>query len=263
MPKEKPRMDEADVWFLNLYTGLAEPTPVEDGGHRHVEELPDADQVHEVVHDVSHPLYSMSVGVGNQGALVPKRFLNQENLASLWHVYELNKSDEPRVSRDTFTKAFNRHWKRILCFKGYGQGVRCQVCADFDERRSQLTSKKERQEIDELKQQLNRCDMDRSVNVRATDCQSRIQILRWRTPRLASSRCWWTGWTRQNFDVPETWKPMQPSPMSKGRPCISLELWQLASARFIIFLRLTPRRTATWLQLAWPTFWQMPTCCRK
>lgn len=167
MPKEKPRMDEADVWFLNLYTGLAEPTPVEDGGHRHVEELPDADQVHEVVHDVSHPLYSMSVGVGNQGALVPKRFLNQENLASLWHVYELNKSDEPRVSRDTFTKAFNRHWKRILCFKGYGQGVRCQVCADFDERRSQLTSKKERQEIDELKQQhLNRCDMDRSVNVR-------------------------------------------------------------------------------------------------
>ena len=54
-----------------------------------------------------------------------------------------------------------------MCFKRYGQGVRCQVCADFDERRSQLTSKKERQEIDELKQQhLNRCDMDRSDNVR-------------------------------------------------------------------------------------------------
>lgn len=114
MPKEKPRMDEADVWFLSLYTGLAEPTPVEDGSHRHVQELPDSDQVHEVVHDVNHPLYSVSVGVDNQGALVPKRFLNQENLASLWHVYEMNKSDEPRVCRDTFTKAFNRHWKKNL-----------------------------------------------------------------------------------------------------------------------------------------------------
>ena len=76
MPKEKPRMDEADVWFLSLYKGLAEPTPVEDGGHRHVQEVPDSDQVHEVVHDVSHPLYSMSAGVGKQEALVPKRFLN-------------------------------------------------------------------------------------------------------------------------------------------------------------------------------------------
>ena len=88
MPKEKPRMDEADVWFLNLYTGLAEPTPVEDGGHRHVQELPATEQVHEVVQDVNHPLYAISVGVDNRGALVPKRFLNQENLASLWHVYD-------------------------------------------------------------------------------------------------------------------------------------------------------------------------------
>ena len=86
MPKEKPRMDEADVWFLSLYTGLAEPTPVEDGGHRHVQELPDTEQVHEVVQDVNHPLYAISVGVDNRGALVPKRFLNQENLASVWHV---------------------------------------------------------------------------------------------------------------------------------------------------------------------------------
>ena len=95
-----------------------------------------------------------------------------------------------------------------MCFKRYGQGVRCQVCADFDERRSQLTSKKERQEIDELKQQhLNRCDMDRSDNVQGQPLvkagfEFQDGELLHQLPQGAGGR----EWIKQNFDVPRNLK---------------------------------------------------------
>ena len=165
LPKEKPKMELVDMWFLSLYQGLAEPTPLEDGGHR-VQALPDRGLEHEVIEDLNHPLLAATVGISIDGKLVPKRVLNQENLASLWHAYDLEIAGD-KVSRDTFTKAFNRHWKKILVFKGEGQGVRCNVCADFDQERVNCSTKKERLEVDILKQKhLDRADADRSVNVR-------------------------------------------------------------------------------------------------
>ena len=166
LPRSKPKTDEVDVWFLQIYQGLAEPTPMErdDGGYQHVEELPDLANQHEVVNDINHPLYALSVGLGSDGHTVPKRYLNQSDVNSLWHAYETQHLDQAHVSRDTFRKAFQRNWKKFLLFKG---GVRCNVCADFDESRKHCLTKLERQEIDAQKQRhLDRCDADRSVNVR-------------------------------------------------------------------------------------------------
>ena len=92
-------MNMVDMWFLALYQGLAEPTPMEDGGHR-VEDLPDRGEEHEVIEDLNHPLLAATVGISMDGKLVPKRVLNQQDLASLWHVYDLEKIAEDKVSRD-------------------------------------------------------------------------------------------------------------------------------------------------------------------
>lgn len=184
LPRSKPKTDEVDVWFLQIYQGLAEPTPMErdDGGYQHVEELPDLANQHEVVNDINHPLYALSVGLGSDGHTVPKRYLNQSDVNSLWHAYETQHLDQAHVSRDTFRKAFQRNWKKFLLFKG---GVRCNVCADFDESRKHCLTKLERQEIDAQKQRhLDRCDADRSVNVRGNRLSALESTY---TPQHASS----------------------------------------------------------------------------
>ena len=186
LPRSKPKTDEVDVWFLQIYQGLAEPTPMErdDGGYQHVEELPDLANQHEVVNDINHPLYALSVGLGSDGHTVPKRYLNQSDVDvnSLWHAYETQHLDQAHVSRDTFRKAFQRNWKKFLLFKG---GVRCNVCADFDESRKHCLTKLERQEIDAQKQRhVDRCDADRSVNVRGNRLSALESTY---TPQHASS----------------------------------------------------------------------------
>ncbi|CAK9002192.1 Uncharacterized protein SCF082_LOCUS7237 [Durusdinium trenchii] len=171
MPREKLKMDEVDMWFLNLYQG-SEPTPMEDPPAGRLEELGDDDSLqHEVVNSVHHPLYSLSVAVGdgvNKQHLVPKRYLNETNVSSLWNLYQSDEKVPSKVSRDTFNKAFKKHWRSILQFKGYGQGTRCQLCADLDEERKHCTSKEERASIDIRKRRhYERTDADRSMNVRS------------------------------------------------------------------------------------------------
>lgn len=80
LPREKPKMDEADLWFLAVYQGLAEPTPMEDGGC-HFEELADQAGQHEVIKDLNHPLLSLSLGISTEKNTVAKRFLNQTDVA--------------------------------------------------------------------------------------------------------------------------------------------------------------------------------------
>lgn len=176
MPREKSKSDTVQLWFLQLYQGSAEPTPVEGSADRIDDDLGQDSLQHEVVADVHHPLYGLSVAAGaaeDVKHLAPKRFLNESNLAALWHLYSQDQSVVEKVSRDTFTKAFNKHWKGLLNFKGHGQGTRCQLCAEMDEERKHLTTKLERQELD-LKKQLHfeRHDADRSVNVRGNKLSS-------------------------------------------------------------------------------------------
>ena len=142
-----------------------------------LEDLRDDDPLRrEVVDAVHHPLYSMSVAVGegvNKQHVVPKRYLNESNLASLWGLYTSDAKVADKVSRDTFTKSFNRHWKKVLQFKGEGQGTRCSLCADMDEERKHCTSKEERLEIDIRKRRhFERHDADRSMNVRSNQLSS-------------------------------------------------------------------------------------------
>ena len=178
MPREKLKLDSVDLWFLDLYKA-SEPTPMEaaDTSSGRLEDLRDDDPLqHEVVNAVHHPLYSMSVSVGegvNKQHVVPKRYLNESNLASLWGLYTSDAKVADKVSRDTFTKSFNRHWKKVLQFKGEGQGTRCSLCADMDEERKHCTSKEERLEIDIRKRRhFERHDADRSMNVRSNQLSS-------------------------------------------------------------------------------------------
>lgn len=178
LPKEKPKADAVDVWFLGIYQGSAEPTPMESSGDK-IQELDVDVPQHEVVNDVHHPLYGLSVAVdkGVEGKkprhLVPQRFLNETNLASLWHLYKTDEKVSEKVSRDTFTKAFNKSWKSVLKFKNAGQGTRCSLCAEMDEERKQCTTLQERQELDLRKQKhFQRHDADRSVNVRGNQLSS-------------------------------------------------------------------------------------------
>ena len=175
MPREKQKSDIVDAWFLNLYQGSSEPIPVEGSADR-LEELSADSLQHEVVNDIHHPLYGLSVAVGqgvNKQHLAPKRFLNEENLSSLWGLYQSDATVQEKVSRDTFTKAFSKRWKGLLNFKQHGQGTRCQLCADMDEERKQCTTKTERQELDLRKQHhFQRHDADRSMNVRSNQLSS-------------------------------------------------------------------------------------------
>ena len=204
LPREKPKMDEADLWFLAVYQGLAEPTPMEDGGC-HFEELADQAGQHEVIKDLNHPLLSLSLGISTEKNTVAKRFLNQTDVASLWHAYETEKAGEEKVSRDTFTKAFNRHWKRILIFKGEGQGVRCTLCAELDQSRLQCVSKKERQEIDLQKSMhLNRTDADRSVNVRGNKLSMQPSTYEAKNSQTAVMKILIDGMDQSKFRAPES-----------------------------------------------------------
>ena len=174
MPREKLKADAVDVWFLGIYQGSSEPSPLEDSGPSsgdRLEELGDDSLQHEVVNGSSHPLYALSVQVGegvNKQHLVPKRFLNEASLGSLWALYKNDEKITEKVSRDTFTKAFNKHWKSVLCFKHDGQGTRCSICATMDEERRRAVSKEERQEVELRKRRhYERHDADRSMNVRS------------------------------------------------------------------------------------------------
>ena len=175
LPREKRKGDIVDTWFLSLYQGSSEPIPVEGSADR-LEEIGQDCLQHEVVNDIHHPLYGLSVAVGSgvdKQHLAPKRFLNEENLASLWGLYKNDTDVEEKVSRDTFTQAFNKRWKGLLNFKQYGQGTRCQLCADMDEERNHCTTKVERQELDLRKQRhFQRHDADRSMNVRSNQLSS-------------------------------------------------------------------------------------------
>ena len=175
MPKSHTKLDIVDIWFLHLYQGSSEPVPVEGSADRLEDVGPDCLQ-HEIVSDIHHPIYALTVAVGNgENAqhVAPKRYLNETDLTGLWNLYSNDDQVEQKVSRDTFTKAFKRHWQKLLNFKHADQGNRCQVCADLDEERRNLTTKSERQHLDVRKQlHLDRCEADRSINVRGNALSS-------------------------------------------------------------------------------------------
>ena len=149
--------------------------PVEGSADRLEDVGPDCLQ-HEIVSDINHPVYGLTVAVGlqeNSLHLAPKRYLNEADLTGLWNLYASDDKVQEKVSRDTFTKAYKRHWKTLLNFKAKGHGNRCQTCADMDEERKNLTTKTERQQLDLRKQMhLDRCDADRSINVRGNTLSS-------------------------------------------------------------------------------------------
>ena len=165
-PRAKTAAHDVDVWLLGIYRGLAEPLAVEGSADR-VDQLPAEEVQHEVVDDQAHPLYSLSVALNPQdkGFLVPKRFVTLKDLGGLWNAYETEHGSEA-ASRSTFQRAF-KAWEKFIGFKDSSQGSTCGICASLDEQRKNAPTKEERAEVETSRQlHLDRCNADRSVNVR-------------------------------------------------------------------------------------------------
>ena len=94
-PRGKTSFYDADEWFLHLYKHFAEPFATPGSGET------GQDEPHEVVEEVSHPLYSLSVCVekmGDSQRTVPKRYLSFQTYAELWATYEADTDPVLRVS---------------------------------------------------------------------------------------------------------------------------------------------------------------------
>ncbi len=156
---------KADAWFLQLYTDLGEPYPMEDGS----EEI-SLEEIHELVETPSHPLWNISVALSG-GDLAkryaPKRYLNPGSFQNLWDMYHGSVPTDEQVSKATLYNSWNSAWKKVLRFRSTGQGKRCKVCAMLDEARSKATTAAEKQQlIQEKLQHITEIKAGRSINVR-------------------------------------------------------------------------------------------------
>ena len=164
-PRAKTASHDVDAWLAGIYRGLAEPLAVEGSADR-VDQLPALQLQHEIVDDQSHPLYTLALALNNpqdNGFLIPKRFVSLKDVGSLWLVFE---AQHDSASKSTFLRAF-KNWEKFICFKGPSQGSMCGTCASLDEQRKQATTREERAEVESERQiHLDRCNADRTVNVR-------------------------------------------------------------------------------------------------
>ena len=166
LQRESKTGDALDVWFLDVYLYLAEPLAVE-GSEGSLPVTVAAGEQHEIVHDDSHPLCSISVNLdGKKSAMIPKRYLNFATAEDFWRFYVVDVAKDQQCSRKTFFRGYER-WKKFLPLKDPGEGTKCSICATLAEQKAQCTSKMAREQVDlDLKDHLERVRGDRSVNNR-------------------------------------------------------------------------------------------------
>ncbi len=172
-PKPEPTMDRVGLWFLSCYQHLAEPLAVEGSEDQRPNAEVEGDQttvLHEIVDDVSHPLFSLSflAGAGaNEPRLAGKRYVNFSSLLDFYAFYKADVATEEAVSRSTFDRCYNRSWNKHLILRSPSGGNKCSICLRLEEERSQASNEAERMQIDLQRQQhLDICKRDRAVNTR-------------------------------------------------------------------------------------------------
>eukprot|EP00438_Fugacium_kawagutii_P022434 Skav232861 [mRNA] locus=scaffold2451:157983:160619:+ [translate_table: standard] len=168
-PKPEPTMDRVGLWFLECYQHLAEPLALEGSEDRMPVGM--QQQQHEIVDDVSHPLYSLSflAGAGTQDnkRLAGKRFVNMSSWLDFYRFYQADVPVELCVSRSTFDRCYNRSWCKYLILRSPSTGNKCTICLRLDEERSNASTDQERLQVDLEKQQhLDTTKRDRAVNTR-------------------------------------------------------------------------------------------------
>eukprot|EP00435_Cladocopium_sp_Y103_P008315 s3646_g2.t1 len=186
-PRVKTVFYEADAWLLNLYKNFAEPfaTPDWEEGVKSKE----TEIEHEVIQDINHPLYSLSVCVrGGQREssssaaaahlqrTIPKRYLNFETYRELWSYYEADTTIVERVSKSSFLACYKANWQRVMPLHPGKTHSKCNTCAVLAEERLQAMSKQDVADVDARKaHHINICMADRAVNMRGNKLAARFE----------------------------------------------------------------------------------------
>ena len=84
----------------------------------------------------------------------------------MYALHQANLGDQS-VSRSVLRRAFKIRWQKYITWRNDGQGKRCKVCAEIDERRSKATTPQEKEQAnDEKEEHTGHIKEDRTILAR-------------------------------------------------------------------------------------------------